>query len=211
MKIINVLGYEGLYAVTDEGDIYSLKKGEMLKKRINKAGYYEVVLNKCGIHKTCRVHQVVYNSFHGKEYNDLVIDHINSIKTDNRLDNLRKITNRENVSRSKTNRYGKGVRYFERIKRFGAEISISKTRYYLGTFQTQKEASDAYKKALSDWENKGVLPFKPDRTVKLCKRCGRVLPKSEFYYVKSHGSSWLCKECSKESMRERRKKLNEKG
>lgn len=204
MKIVNVLGYEGLYAVTDEGDIYSLKRGEVMKQRINNAGYFEIVLCKCGIKKTYRVHQVVYNSFHGKEYDDLVIDHINSIKTDNRLDNLRKITNRENSSRSKTNRYGRGVRYFKRIKRFGAEISISKTRYYLGTFQTQEEAKNAYEKALLDWEDKGILPFKTDRSVKLCKGCGNMLPKSDFYYIKGHGTTYLCKECHKKQMNERR-------
>ena len=209
MKIVNVLGYEGLYAVTDEGEIYSLKKGEMLKQRINKEGYYEIVLSKDGIKKTLRVHQIVYNSFNGKEYDGLVIDHINSIKTDNHLDNLRKITNRENVARSKVSPYGRGVRFFKEINKYGAFISINKERYNLGLFLSAEEASNAYNKALSNWEEKAILPFKTDRTMKLCKGCGKVLPKSEFYYVKSHGSSWLCKECSKEAMRERRKKLNE--
>lgn len=201
MKIVNVIGYEGLYAVTDDGIIYSLKKGEMMNQRINKAGYCEISLSKDGVRKTLRVHQIVYNSFHGKEYDELVIDHINSIKTDNRLDNLRKITNRENVARSKVSPYGRGVRYFKRINRFGAEIGINNTRYYLGTFQTEEEACNAYKKALSNWEDKGVLPLKKDRSVKLCKRCGMILPKSEFYYVKGHGTTYLCKECHKKEMK----------
>ena len=209
MKIVNVLGYEGLYAVTDEGDIYSLKKGRIKKKLLDKDGYYKVGLNKNGIQKTYKVHQIVYYSFNGKNNDDLVIDHINSIKTDNRLENLRKLTNRENSARNRTHKYGRGVRYFKKLDKFGATISINKERFHLGVFKSEEEAREAYKNACSNWEEKGILPFKPDRTVKLCKRCGRILPKSEFYYVKTHGSSWLCKECSKEAMRERRKKLNE--
>lgn len=211
MRIVNVLGYEGLYAVTDEGDIYSLKKGEVMKKAIGRGGYYEVNLHKNGISKKWFVHRIVLGSFKGKLNDKLVVDHINCDKLDNRLENLRQITSRENTARAKVSPYGRGVKLFKERGKYGAFININKVRYNLGMFLSAEEASNAYKKALDNWEEKGILPFKPDRTVKLCKRCGRLLPKSEFYYVKTHGSSWLCKECSKEAMRESRKQLNKKG
>ena len=204
MRIVNVLGYEGLYAVTDEGEIYSLKKGGIMKKSIGRGGYYEVKLSKNGISKKWFVHRVVLGSFKKKLNEKLVVDHINCNKLDNRLENLRQITSRENTARAKVSPYGRGVKLFKESGKYGSFININKIRYNLGMFLSAEEASNAYNKALSDWEEKGILPFKPDRTVKLCKRCGRILPKSEFYYVETHGSSWLCKECSRKAMKEQR-------
>ena len=39
-------GFEGLYAVTREGHIYSYRKGGLKSERLNKNGYYEVYLSK---------------------------------------------------------------------------------------------------------------------------------------------------------------------
>lgn len=35
MKVINVVGYEGIYAVSDTGIIFNIKKGTVMKTRIN--------------------------------------------------------------------------------------------------------------------------------------------------------------------------------
>lgn len=64
MNIVNVVNYEGLYCVTDEGDIFSLKRGVKLKPYLEKSGYMSVVLNKNGEKHTYRVHTIVFNSFY---------------------------------------------------------------------------------------------------------------------------------------------------
>ena len=43
------------------------------------------------------VHRIVYTWFHGESPEGLVIDHINNIKTDNRIENLQAITPGENI------------------------------------------------------------------------------------------------------------------
>jgi len=40
MKIVNVIGYEGLYAVSDQGIIYNLKRGTIVKPTKDKRAIY---------------------------------------------------------------------------------------------------------------------------------------------------------------------------
>ena len=39
MNVINVVGYEGIYAVSDTGIIFNIKKGTLMKTRINIGDY----------------------------------------------------------------------------------------------------------------------------------------------------------------------------
>lgn len=164
MKIVNVIGYEGLYAVSDQGVIYNLKRGTIVKPTMDKRGYLSVILSKGGVQYTTKVHKVVFYSFvvqNGLTREDsLVIDHIDGDKTNNALYNLRKITTRENTSRSKTPKYGRGFHFYEKTGKFGAEIQINKVRYFLGTFDRAEDASIAYETALERYEKDGILPEK---------------------------------------------------
>ena len=206
MKIVNVLGYEGLYAVTDSGEIYSLKRGNKMKLSIDRGGYCIVKLSKNGISHKLFVHRIVYGSFKGKLSEKLVVDHINCNKLDNRIENLRQITSRENTSRAKISSFGRGVKFFKERNMYGSFIQIEKIRYNLGYFSNCIDAQKAYMKALEKWENERILPPKRDNTIKLCDGCKRMLPKTDFYYVRGHGTSWLCKGCTKKLMKERREK-----
>lgn len=81
MNVINVVGYEGIYAVSDTGIIFNIKKGTVMKTRINIYGYEEVTLSSVKSGKSkMRVHRIVYESFNGKVKDDLVIDHIDNNK-----------------------------------------------------------------------------------------------------------------------------------
>ena len=44
-------------------------------------------------------HRFIYECFHGQITDKRVVDHINNIRTDNRLDNLQLMTNRENTKK----------------------------------------------------------------------------------------------------------------
>jgi hypothetical protein len=95
-----VIGYEGLYEVSNLGRVKSLKylkigKEKILKERIHQ-GYNRVILFKNGIGKEHSVHRLVWNAFNGDIPKGLVINHLNEIKSDNRLCNLEMCTPKEN-------------------------------------------------------------------------------------------------------------------
>lgn len=202
MRIVEVLGFEGLYCVTDEGEVYSLKTGRKITQK-NQRGYMYVHLSSKGVSYNIRVNRLVMSSFMRKKIDGrFVVDHIDNNKLNNRLDNLRLLTNGENTVRGKSLKYPRGVCYYEHIKKYGANIQINHKRYFLGTFDTEKEASKTYEQALLNWKMDGIVPLtaeeRNDKTHKLCKRCKRELPVENFNSLKRGGYSNLCKECEKE-------------
>lgn len=80
------------------------------------------------------------------------IDHINGIKTDNRISNLRVVDTRGNSINRKVHRSGKlpGAHFDKRHNRWQALISINGKNTHIGMFATDKEAARAYSQALAN-------------------------------------------------------------
>lgn len=98
----DIEGYEGLYQVSNLGRVKSLnywrtKKERILKPRYNCSGYLHVTLCIDHIQKNHRIHRLVCNAFLTNPDNKETINHINGIKSDNRLDNLEWATLSENM------------------------------------------------------------------------------------------------------------------
>jgi predicted XRE-type DNA-binding protein len=87
------------YYATDLGEIISMKSGcvKPLKQVINKNGYKTVRLYKQGAVGTYRVHTLVLTAFVSKRPDGMVARHLNGVKTDNRLSNLKWGTVQENA------------------------------------------------------------------------------------------------------------------
>lgn len=149
--------YEGLYQVSNLGNVKSLnyknkKIPQILKACLSTVGYYHVAICKNGKCKKIQIHQLVAMAFlnHIPCGYKLVVDHINGIKTDNRLINLRIITNRENVHRNQsyyTSVY-KGVHWNKFHKKWQAKIRIKGIVYHLGYFNNEHDAHLEYQKKL---------------------------------------------------------------
>lgn len=97
-----VRGYDGLYEVSDYGCVRSLNynktgKRNTLKNVRNQQTEYEYVCL-CGYGKRKRfsVHRLVWETFVGPIPDGMEIDHINTVRNDNRLANLRVVTHKEN-------------------------------------------------------------------------------------------------------------------
>ena len=97
----DILGFEGLYQVSNLGRVKSLKrpyglKEKILKPQINR-GYYQVHLHKNSIEKNYYIHRLVFEAFNGPIPEGLQVNHINEVKTDNSLSNLNLMTRKENM------------------------------------------------------------------------------------------------------------------
>ena len=93
----DVVGYESLYQVSNLGRVKSLhqKKEKILSPRLCN-GYFLVALCLKNERKDIYIHQLVAMAFLNyipNEY-EKVVNHINDIKTDNRLENLQVVTHR---------------------------------------------------------------------------------------------------------------------
>tara|TARA_R110002126_G_scaffold79354_1_gene196952 strand:+ start:276 stop:752 length:477 start_codon:yes stop_codon:yes gene_type:complete len=148
-----IKGYED-YQVSNLGNVKSFKnnKEKVLKKPMDGVGYLNVGLFNNGKRKTFKVHQLVAITFlnHAPNGYKMVVDHINNIRTDNRLENIQVITHRENGSKDRKNGYSKytGVTRYIDNKKWIAQIGINGINKYLGIFKTELEASNAYQLAL---------------------------------------------------------------
>ena len=95
------------YQVSSEGRVRSLTRevafgcrtrqipDKILTPLINRYGYYQVCLYKDGIAKRHSIHRLVGSAFIPNPDNKPTIDHINRIKTDNSVSNLRWATRQE--------------------------------------------------------------------------------------------------------------------
>lgn len=96
------------------------------------------------------VHKIVWKMSYGTE--PLFLDHINRIKSDNRLENLREVTPTENVLNVDDSRYygtslKRGVYKHSKDNKWRSAIQINKKRVNLGLFDTEEKASEAYQEA----------------------------------------------------------------
>ena len=81
-------GFEGLYGISDSGQVWSCRKHRSLKPTIDRYGYEKVVLSKDGKAFYRTVHRLVAEAFIPNPNNLTTVNHINEDKTDNRVDNL---------------------------------------------------------------------------------------------------------------------------
>ena len=86
------------YMINRKGEVRSLLTNKILRPAKLKTGYMCVGLRKNGISKTVRVHRLLAKAFIPNPDNKPHVDHINGVRDDNRLENLRWCTNQENQS-----------------------------------------------------------------------------------------------------------------
>lgn len=134
---------------------------ETLNNVNKKSGYFQVTVS--GIR--FMAHRVIWAYHHGYWPND-DLDHINGIKTDNRIENLRivdAVENGRNRRISRNNKSGKsGVHWNNRQSKWLAIITVNFKKIYLGTFSKIDDAILAREQAEADYgfhENHGKQPM----------------------------------------------------
>jgi hypothetical protein len=156
----DIPNYEGLYQVSNIGRVRRYVKSKKIYKlsilTINQ-GYYRKALWKNNSQKLFFVHQLVAITFlnHRPNGMNLVIDHINDNKLDNRVENLQIVTQRYNVFKTQGNYSSqyKGVYWNKNEKKWKSRITINGKKKYLGRFENEYDAHLAYEKALQELVN----------------------------------------------------------
>lgn len=110
-------------------------------------GYREISIKIAGKQHHISEHRLAWLLTHG-EWPRLHIDHINGVKDDNRLANLRlatKAQNQANTGRYRNNTSGyRGVSRSSQCHRWRASIKVSGRSRTIGYFETKEQAAQAY-------------------------------------------------------------------
>jgi hypothetical protein len=109
-----VVGYEGLYEISNYGNLRSLDRytinrgvkafvlGWELKYQLSTNGYYMAFLAKESTRKNTTIHSIVAKAFIPNPDNKPYVNHKNGIKTDNMAENLEWVTPKENTHHALT-------------------------------------------------------------------------------------------------------------
>jgi hypothetical protein len=133
------------YSISNFGNVKNNKTGKIIKPQLDDKGYYKVGLHKNGGRKKFKVHRLVGIAFIPNPKNKPQIDHIDNIKTNNNVNNLRWCTNSENNQNkgiTKNNTSGvKGVDFHK--GKWRALINNNGKKYHLGCFENIEDAVKA--------------------------------------------------------------------
>lgn len=143
--------FDGKYIITREGRLYSTRKGKYLRPATDKYGYLYYTISVGGERHTFKAHRLVAQAYIPNPSNKPTVDHINGIRKDNRVENLRWATlseqQRNPVTVVKTMAIHKNTDY----RAMGAKRNFGrkKTAVYdgdilLGEYNSLKEAITDY-------------------------------------------------------------------
>ena len=97
----DIVGFEGLYQISNQGRIKSLSrfnsKTERILSHYYNVGYYHVRLYKLGVGKSYRLHRLIATHFISNLDNKPIVHHKNGNKLDNRISNLEWTTHKKNL------------------------------------------------------------------------------------------------------------------
>lgn len=84
----DIKGYEGLYAITEDGKVWSYRNKRFIKPFLRKNGYLQVILVKDGVKKNHKVHRLVAETYISNPNNYPEVNHKDENRVNNNIDNL---------------------------------------------------------------------------------------------------------------------------
>ena len=153
MKFKEIEGYPN-YLIYEDGRVWSKprtkSKGGYRKINLNKYNYYRIQLSRDGQNKIFSLHRLLAIHFIPNPEDKPCVDHIDGIRTNNKLSNLRWVTHREN---NQNMLKSKGVTYYKGNNRWGNKrwtaYWFEDGKYKSKRFLTEDEAI-SYRQAMVD-------------------------------------------------------------
>ena len=163
---MEIAGYEGLYYIEPNGDVYSMDRivegkdgkfyfheGRLIKPYTINRGYYIVTLWKNSTGKHYLVHRLVALTYIPNHNNYPQVNHKDCNKQNNNLNNLEWCTNDYNISAVNRSNFG-GICFT--YNRYRAQYHINKVTYSK-RFKTKEEAQD--------WLDEQMLEIKKNNLI----------------------------------------------
>jgi hypothetical protein len=194
--------YEGLYQISNLGNVRSQhfnkmsgqKPGQLLKIGLMYNGYLSIQLRMGDTNKRHLVHRLIAESFISNPDNKPVINHINGIKNDNRIENLEWCTQSENVRHAidtglRTSAFGpaKGTKPWNTDKLLSEEHKTKLSKAKLGKPSLKKrKVIDTSTGIIYDGIQEAADAF----GVKYSNMCGKLYKKNKINltFYESHQS-----------------------
>jgi hypothetical protein len=124
--------------------IFEYKDGNLIRKNkiagsLHKSGYRQIKINNV----IYPAHRLIWIFCNGSIDENMQIDHINGIKDDNRIENLRLVTAQQNCfNRSRLT--AKGYTWNKNVKKWQASIWLNGKMNYLGLYSNEQDARNVY-------------------------------------------------------------------
>ncbi len=163
----DIIGYEAVYQVSNFGIVISKKKGKEMKLYQGAHGYLYFRGSIDGIAKHISVARCVARAFPeicGEWFDGCEVDHINTLKHDNRAVNLRVVTHNENClnpitihNRRKGMTDEKWKEYQEERKRYFKKKDREENKEYYTNYMREYQKTEKFKKYSQEYHKKRYL------------------------------------------------------
>ena len=141
--------FNGLYVVTNDGNLYSTRSGKFLSPNTDKYGYDYFVVSVDSVRYTLKAHRLVAKAFIPNTENKPTVNHKNGIRNDNRVSNLEWATHKEQqadpLTTIKRNRVVARTDYraMGALCNFGRKrTAVYKNDALVGVYESLKEAAE---------------------------------------------------------------------
>ena len=94
--MLDIPGYEGLYAITEDGKVWAYRQHGFMAQRKNRGGYLYTGLRKNGKRVWYEIHRLVATAYIPNPGNLPQVNHKDEDKTNNHVSNLEWVTCKEN-------------------------------------------------------------------------------------------------------------------
>lgn len=128
VSLRDIPGYEGVYAVTKAGRVWSHRNRLWLRPQANTHGYFTVNLRRPGHRKQAPIHRLVALAWVPNPHRLPAVNHINGSKPDNRARNLEWCTLGDNVRHAFRTGLALTPAFYAAVTRNAAKARAAKRR-----------------------------------------------------------------------------------